>query len=507
MPRRSWGRSIGGAALALLLHPAAAAAQGVAERSPLPPALRAYLAADTLPGLWREGGNAAGLGKLGLVGGGRVFGEFRQEDGDFRRPQRPAGTAALTVGMDGAREAAGWTAVGRFAYTRRQDRDVRWSIVADPYAGWPYVWADQRGGDWRRDGADLQAAVASPARGRLGGGLRVDYGVAQGARRNDPRPLFRQRDLRIAPGARVALGGGRELGLDGWAAWTREENEVGYFAGDDPVVYQLRGHGFFSRTTLVRSVRTVDGRERGAGVQMANAAARRPWSLAVRGFVGDDSARVNIARPEFGGGYRRVGGEARGALRLPGHRVSLEAALAGGFATGEGTDPFVTPRSINTLDADRHLLLTLSGWQGVVAADSRHAVGLQLGLSDTRREDVIVATDWHVLAALAGASAAARRRWGADAAVFAGAEAGVRTAISSRFEALRPTELTPVLVEPDFLFHAGHRVEGAFSAGTEFPIDVHSRARASLRVAALHAPAFETGSGRYSATLCFEMIR
>jgi hypothetical protein len=493
--------------IALLLSPASGAAQGAAERLPLPPALHPYLAADTLPGLWREGGNAAGLGALRLGEGGRVYAEFRQEEGDLRRPQRPAGTAALAVGMDGTREAGGWTAIGRFAYARRQDRDVRWSIVADPYAGWPYVWADGRGGDWLRDGAELQAAVASPDRHRLGAGIRIDYDIAQGARRNDPRPLFRQRDLRLGPGARMELGGGRVLGLDGWVVWRSEENEVGYFAGDDPVVYQLRGYGFFSRTTLVRSVRTIEGRELGAGVQLADPAGRRPWSMAVRGFASGDSARVNIARPEFGGGYRRTGVEARATARLPGERLSLEASLAGGVAGGEGTDPFVVPRAVNALDDDRHLLLTLSGWQGGIARESRHAIGVQLGLTETRREDIFVATEWRVLAALAGASAAARRSWGADAAVFAGAEAGVRTAVASRWHALRPTELTPVLVEPDFRFHSEDRVVGALSVGAEFPLDGRSRGRASLRVAAGHAPGFHAGTGRRSATLRFETIR
>lgn len=501
-------RSLGLAAALLVLLQGTAAAQSMAEGLPLASPLSLWLEPDTAPGIWREGGNPAGLGLAGLMEGGRVRLQLSQQDGGYRRPQRPASTAAAAAGMDGVRVAAGWTALGSFTYERRQERDVQWSVVADPYAGFPYVWADQRGGDWSRDGASLRGALGSPLLlGRMAVGAAVEYDVSQGARRSDPRPLFRRRDMKLSAGLRIDAGQADHIGVHGFGDWSGEENEIGYFAGDDPVVYLFRGYGFFSRSTLVRSVRSVDGRVLGGGVQYAHGEGRRRWSVAMNGFVADDSARVNIASPEFGGGYRRQGLEAAAAIRQLSDAMSLEATVRGASTRGEGTDPFVQPRAVNALDDNAHVLVTLAAWPGQDRAAAGWTSAVHAGVAGSSREDVFVVTDWQVRAALVGAMVGVRRRVAENAAVMLGAEAGIRQALRSDFQSARPTEMTPVLVTPDFDYHATARREGAVSAGGEMRLQAGGLMRGMMRVGVVHAPAFEAGSGRVAATLKIEVLR
>ncbi|MFN3596436.1 MAG: DUF6850 family outer membrane beta-barrel protein [Rubricoccaceae bacterium] len=443
-----------------------------------PAAARVPVQADTLPGLWRLGRNAAGLAAAGPAAPSRLGLRADARAGALRRVQAPARTGGGRVETEGQRAFGGEVvARGVFAFGRRAEAGRRWGNTANPTGRSPYVWADSAGGDWLRDGLAAEVAVALPSPGAgIRPGLRADYAAEQGARRDDPRPLFRRRALMLAPGLARRLGGGLSAGLVAEAAFEREENEVGFFAGDDPLVFRLRGLGTFDQTALVRAQRATVGRTLGATAQLAGEAGRTRWAVAAGGAAHAAETRDGVATPAFGGSVRGRAAHARAALRQAGARGGAEAALDVRADRLRGTDPVF--RAVNTVDERAHAEVALAHWRGAASpAGARAALGLKVGAERLVRRDVATQTRWAVTALAARADARSLLPGGFDTS----GRLIARAPLAAAYAADRPTTLTPVLVRPDFDLHAAPSLDAELGLGAVRTLRSGRAVRVALR--------------------------
>lgn len=440
-----------------------------------------------LPGIWREGRNPAGLEASGLQETGWFRVDLGGEGGSWRRARDPRAIRRLRLETGGDRALGPWRTEGRLSFTQASHEGIRWSSVAAPYAGTPYVWADSTGGDWlrsdvvlggwvghRRGGGSRAGGVERPGEEdesshdsalRFGIGFEAAWG--QGARRSDPRPLYRIRDLRLLPGV-AWEGAAGTLGLALEITGVLEEGEIGFFAGDDPFVYRQRGFGTFDRTQLVRAVRTREGLRTGLGVQGMRTVSSGTLVAAGWFVIHEDSIRQGIANPVPGGRFRRGEASFRGTLETPG---GASMALAAYSTRGEGTDPVF--QAINVEIQSRSVEAEGSiPWRGDVVPHAR------MGLRQEMREDLAAGTRWSALRAhleagveggTTGPGAGARQR-SLSSDVRGLRDPSERTADGPRpghawqwsvrgglaipvrdsFEADRPTLLTSRVVQPDF---------------------------------------------------------
>ncbi len=394
---------------------------------------------DTVDGLLRDGANPAAAWRLGAVDPVVAVG-LRHTRGQWRRPQeaeRPLGAAAVA---DGGRPIGGWWLGGQFGYLRGEDHGVRWSSVADPYAGSPYVWADSIGGDWRRDHVTTAGTLGSPAWRGWRGGLAVRYAIGQGSRDNDPRPLYRVRRIGVTPGVTTLLGKLR-IGATATLAFEREEGELGDYSLTDPFVFRLRGLTTFDRTGLRTADRTRAGRTVAAGLQVAGAAAG--WSLAVDHGVDRDSTFDGVGSPTDAGRFRRSW--TRGVARTRLGRT--EASIYGRTAEGRGTDPVF--RAVNIVAGDDTVGATIRTWRGDGPQTAPLVVALAGEWSRLSRRDIAAGTSWRSSGLNLSLGAALRPRIAGSRWLVIG-RAGVLRALDAEYVGGRPSVMTPILAEADY---------------------------------------------------------
>lgn len=233
--------------------------------------------------------------------------------GDFKRPMEPSATAAYGLSTGGSMKIGNWNLLADFAYQKRYDRRVGWAAVNDPYGGNPFIWADSSRGKWDRD--EVKATIGASARltGRWKAGLAVDYHIGTGARTSEPKPFYRSRDISLQPGVVYRLSSSQEIGLSGTAAFTQEENEIGYYSNSNVLLYRLRGYGTFSKSPFVSGERKRQGtRWKGGGHYLE----RWPtYQLLVQAAVSqiDEEVFEGVARTQTTGYFTGInlGGKVR----------------------------------------------------------------------------------------------------------------------------------------------------------------------------------------------------
>ncbi|AQG77888.1 DUF6850 family outer membrane beta-barrel protein [Spirosoma montaniterrae] len=468
--------------------------------------------------VWLTGQNAAGLNQWQGFGYGitRLSGEHHT--GDFRRPQEPRQRTAIGLHSEGLRDVSGWRVYGDFDYQKQLDEQIGFSHGYDPLNGNPYVWADTLAGRWERDHIRARVAVAAPRLGRWQLGLSVPYHVGQGSRLLDPKPFYRFRDLSLLPSVwrQVSARWGWGFVLGG--QFTQEENEVGFFAIDFPLLYRLRGYGSFSQSPIVSAERLVKGTvwqgtlqghwQRQTGSQTVS------WLGQVGGRIRQETIREGIAAPEAGGVFNETVAEALLA-RLQtngsgGHRLALQTQLR----QGTGTDPIL--RTVNPAYTRTTTRLDASRWRQSAGRFSRETAWLMAETLDYR--DQITRTNWSALRV--SAQVEWLRRWersgprqagprqadGADGQGWFGRlGAGGRYVPSRQFRALRPTRLTALLTRPDYAVQVadGLLLTGGF--GRDFRLNAVNKLlhRVEARAEGMLTP---NAGQRWLATLSYSIL-
>lgn len=455
------------------------------------------------PSLWREGENAAGLGATELPQQGRVGITLLQNAGTFRRPQEPLAITTLRFFSEGAQRFGEWTTSGALRYERRAENDVRWSNVHNAYAGTPFVWADSVGGDWQKDLVLLSAALGTPEFfGFLSAGIVADYDVAQGARQSGARPLFRARNIRLAPSLAFRLTDELRLGIMATYLSRFEEGEFGTADVSFPQLIYLRGLGTANATVLNSAERRTLGEGIGIGIGAQGRLSEWRWSLAGQFLARQDSTQDLAFAQELGRTAFRFAGRYDERLlslalaaRYATSDFGVEAVLRAHSLEGRGTDPIFL--AVNTIDETQTLTLSLDWWQGASRLYAPLAIGIHASLAQLLRRDILAETKWQRALLSAHATFGTAQRLGEQAWLIAQFSGGAGFAPASSYAAGRTLELTPILVRPDFVVNAASRFWLGALLALETPIAAlgNSTARFVLRGSALQSPAqFDDGA-------------
>ncbi len=411
---------------------------------------------DADVGLWRATKNPAGLASAVLPDQGWAGLSFADIDGPLHRPQHPSGLQLGQLQSEGTATLSGWQVYGAFAYTRRNDRRVEWSAISDPHDRRAYVWADSIGGAWYRNHVDLEAAFASPKLlDRVYGGVRIQYSVGQGARRNDPRPQYRTRTVDVQPGVSVGLGAQHEVGAQAVLRWQMEENEYGLFTTDDPFVYRLRGYGTFDRAQIVRGERRTSGPRYGGSVQYAGAASAWQWDAGITYTTGEDEVQDGIRAPAFGGRHNVQEFQFSGAAQRSRSALSVQLRADAGWWEGRGTDPVF--RAVNVISEDAHLQLEASLWPGERRAQASWGIGAAIRGDEVLRRDVVSQTEWAATALQTTVRGWIQHQITSSFVARVQPQVGYYQPVAHRYAAQSPTRLTSEIVYPDYAYYSTAR--------------------------------------------------
>ncbi|PIO47775.1 MAG: hypothetical protein CMR00_08315 [[Chlorobium] sp. 445] len=449
------------------------------------------------PSLWREGENAAGLCATALPKQSRTGMILWQDGGRFRRPQAPLSSTTLHFFSEGAQRFGEWTTRGSFHYERRTENDVRWSNVHNAYAGTPFIWADSVGGNWQKDLVLLSAALGTPEfLGFLSAGILADYDVAQGARQNDTRPLFRSRNIRLVPSVAFHLSKALRIGLTATYLSRFEEGEFGAADISFPQLIYLRGLGTANTTVLNAAERRTVGEGFGIGAQAQVRLAEWQVSLAGNFLLRQDSTQDLAFVPElrrtafrFAGRYDERRLSATLAARYTQLDFGVEGALHAQSLEGRGTDPIFL--AVNTIDQTQAIALLLDWWQGASRLYAPLTVGIHTSLSDLLRRDILAETKWQRTLLAAHLVLGSAQRLGEQLWLMARVSGGIAIVPASSYTANRMLELTPILVRPDFLVNAASRFWLGAQLALETPVAAlnNSTVRLVLQGSTLQSPA------------------
>lgn len=187
--------------------------------------------------------------------------------GDFNRPQLPDSGHIGNFNASGKQQKDNFIWRGSFSWQYQRDEGQQWNNTSLHPDVQPYLWADAGTGRWDRNhfNANVQVGTTNLSPFNWGGGLIFEGG--EGDRFNDPKPLYRFRRLGVSPE------GSMHFSQDNWIAvkllYTSysEDNEIGFFSIDDPLLYRLRGYGTFTRTPFVSGERQLRSQKLGGSIR------------------------------------------------------------------------------------------------------------------------------------------------------------------------------------------------------------------------------------------------
>ena len=449
---RRWSRWAGGVLVGLIgpTFPMPAQETPYGATSPLrlccAPTVGWTSAQDTVPGLLRMARLMAAHDALPATWRRYGVQSWRQA-GAWRQPQDAAATQELLVVADGGQAAGRWRLWGQATFGRQHEEDVRWRNQSAPSLSSVYVWADSVGGTFRSDRLGLAAAVVSPAWRGITLALPVDYGLGQGARRNDPRPLYRRRVAELSPSLRWQVGA-HQFGVGAVAGWHREDLEIGGgISGDVPVVFRLRGIATFDRTQLISAERAVLGGVVGAQGGYAWQSSRWVVATGVTLRLERDSVRDGTAAPVNGGQTQRARGDWRMAVRRHRARGGAELAVLAQQERARGRDPVFA--AVNATNAGQRVQVTTAWWEGGTRPLASWTWSVDAAWHTLERRDVAAetrwrATRWPVTVRGGHRWQQANQGWLLDVGVS-------HDAVTSAFrDALRTTRLTPILTDAEY---------------------------------------------------------
>jgi hypothetical protein len=326
-------------------------------------------------------------------------------DATLRRPQEANGSVMGRASARGSAVVGPWTTIASASWMRRRDRGLEWTAVSDAVDQAPFVWADSIGGPWQRDVVRLAASGARSFGAVWSFGMAGDYAVSQGARDNDPRPLYRRLSLVAEPWVGRRFGPHRvTIGLR--YLRDREDQEYGFFSNQFPALFRIRGIGTVERTQLNTAERAVLAQGGGGRLGLDLGQGATQWLLGVEGELLSDRRRDGIADPVEGGTrtIRRVGGG------LAYRRVQAEGGwrfdMAGRALRIEGVDPVF--RAINARIARDSGSASLAWWRGD-SADARWQGHVRVGVQREMQRDILADAVWS--ATLPVAMVALGRGW------------------------------------------------------------------------------------------------
>jgi len=224
---------------------------------------------------------------------------------------------------------------GKFAWQYQRDQGQAWNNTSLHPDVQPYLWADAATGRWDRNHFDAQVQVGSAYAGnwQWGAGLFFEGGEAD--RFNDPKPLYRYRRLGIVPEVALRLGNRHWLAVQLLYISYSEDNEMGFFSIDDPLLFRLRGYGTFTRTPFVSGERQLGSQTLGGSIRWVHP---KQWEVQVGGRTTRGSAQEGVSIVTNGGDWQTL--QARMYLKKVWESTAFakQVMLSGIFRENEGKD-------------------------------------------------------------------------------------------------------------------------------------------------------------------------
>jgi len=414
--------------------------------------------------LYRYTGNPATIGQSSIPQYGYATLHAGIETGNFKRPMQAQQTTVLKGATGGQRLVNGWLYSGDFSYGKQYDREVAWSAVYDPYEGNPFIWADSSIGNWERDEVKATVSVVAPQLNRWLVGMRIGYEVSTGARKNDPRPFFRHRDMVVQPGLTYQLNTRSEIGLSGSAGFAKEENEMGFYTQSNTfLLYRLRGFGTFNKSPFVNGERRRDELR-----WLATAHYRTKWKnrqVLVSGYISqrEDEVVEGVSAPQLTGYFTsiQVGGAAvvRSGDESNGSLFSLNAFLHDGYADD------VVFRAESASFSKQGIGLHSSYWKAAGTKGTIWQFDLDPKLAYYSYADYGTRTAFEVSQLSVAAQVRYRKQLSSTAQLLLSPRFAYYIPVLDSYTSSRPTVITEQLVFPDYLFFATRFTELQMKAG------------------------------------------
>lgn len=297
---------------------------------------------------WGTSSNALDIKNAGIPNYALAGFNYSNQNGKFRRPQEADKSQFLGFGANGFQNYKNWQFYGEFSYNKFAKDSIRFSNVARPYEGNPFITADSIGGNWRGDELRAKLQVAYPKFGRWTTASDIDYLTEQGNRRNDPRPLYCYLDFKISQSLGFLINAKNRVSIEALFRRKTEDVETGEFSSTNFKLYSLRGYGTFDYVPVVRAQRYTEGWGWQFGMNYQHQFDKGIFLVGTKlGYrtedVEDGNVRdpnTNILTPLLVGGYDEQYAEFySGYQHRSGHYKGWSVNVKGTIKDGTGYDP------------------------------------------------------------------------------------------------------------------------------------------------------------------------
>lgn len=384
--------------------------------------------------------------------------------GKYRRPQDFQKQKLLGFGATGLSNVGNWLFFGSFDYSKKYRDSIKYANVVAPYDGNPFITGDALGGNWRGDGLAAQLQVVLPKMKSWQTALKFDYATQQNSRANDPRPLNRLLNYAVQPSVAYHFNQKHTLSLLAGYSFSDETIETGFYADQNPIIYNIRGYGEFSAGPVVTSQRFTKGYGFNFGLDYRY---KNQGELLFGARFAYRTQDVNegVAKPVFIGGFDETKGEAFLSYLQENGSKGWMASARGWFRDGTGFDPIF--KSINPAYYFSGLDAKIAYW-----VKGEHNRLLQIAvypaISYTNYFEGIAKTDWtsimlHQDAGISLLSYPAKRT-----SLLAELRLGYHFNLDQQLVINRPSMLSPILVSPYFQYASVNYLSAAMKLSATY---------------------------------------
>ncbi len=416
---------------------------------------------------WQISGNPVFLKDVNIPNFATI-GVFGQKiAGNFKRPQEFKQQNLFGFGGTGISTVKNWKFFGEFSYGKHYRDSIKYANVARPYDGNPFITADAIGGNWRGDQLTAKLQIAFPKLKKWQTGLKLNYATEQSARDNDPKPLYRILDYQVQPTIAYAINQKNTLALTANYQSNYEHTETGFFSDQNPLLYSIRGYGEFNRGPVVSAERFTKGWGWQVGTDYLFK--KENTTLLTGARIGTRTADVNdgIAKPIFIGGFDEKNAELYISLERKTKRNGYLAYLKGWFKDGTGFDPVF--KGVNPA----YYFSGLNGrftWYKQQNAKNWFSINLYPAISYTNYFESIAKTNWTSVMLHNDASLALNYKASAKTILFAEILLGYHHNLEKDIVINRPSALSPILVQPDFVVNSTNYLKTAINLSATYTV-------------------------------------
>lgn len=369
------------------------------------------------------------------------------KDGSFRRPQESKKEQQTGFGAKGFSRFREWRFYGEFNYLKIKRDSIRYSNVARPYDGNPFITADSVGGNWKGDYLKGNLQVGLPEFRKWRTAIGLDYETEQSARLNEPKPLFRFLNYKIQPAISYEVNSRNSLSLSMAYSRRNEIVETGFFSDNNPALYSIRGYGTFSRGPVVTAERRTKGSGLKAGLDFKYTSKNAVFLIGGRIAQRTEDINDGVSRPVFIGGFDETAAEGFISYELQSENRGWISTAKAWLRDGAGYDPVFKAENpayyLSGIDSR-------IGWWKQLNDKKWINLNTRPGVSYHNYFESVAKTEWTSVMLHQDISAAFSYKLNEKLKLFAEPLFGFHLNLQKNIVINRPGILSEVLVRPDF---------------------------------------------------------